>query len=175
MIHRDIKLENVLINKFEEGHFNVKLADFGLSVIAHQDKNQKLFVQCGSPCYIAPEILKSHGYRENSDIFSLGSVFYNIISGHYLFYGKTLQEQLIRNRDCNLSHVYGLLPPGTTQQCKDLLFKMLEADPNKRPSAKDALSHAFFRSDREVIEDMLTLNRQVTSNQILNNELLMAI
>lgn len=49
---------------------------------------------------------------------------------------------------------------------------MLEADPEKRPSAKEALGHAFFREDYEVLKDMLHLNRQVTQNIIVNNELL---
>jgi len=59
IVHRDIKLDNILINKIEEGEFNVKIADFGLAVFLPEgDESPKLHEKCGTPCYIAPEILR---------------------------------------------------------------------------------------------------------------------
>jgi serine/threonine protein kinase len=46
-----------------------------------------LFDKCGTPCYVAPEILRGEGYRERADIFSAGSVFFNLLTGRYLFKG----------------------------------------------------------------------------------------
>lgn len=57
MLHRDIKLDNVLLSK----GFIAKICDFGVSTIL--SKNQTLFEQCGTPAYIAPEVIKGEGYN----------------------------------------------------------------------------------------------------------------
>ena len=92
VIHRDIKLENILINKIEEGDFKVVIADFGIAVLA--PKAGKMFEKSGSPNYLAPEMLRNLGYDSKCDIFSLGSVFFNLLSAHYLFNGDSLEEVL---------------------------------------------------------------------------------
>jgi serine/threonine protein kinase len=58
ILHRDIKLDNILINKIYDGEFSVKIADFGLATFIPQGTDQaKLREKCGTPSYIAPEIL----------------------------------------------------------------------------------------------------------------------
>ena len=101
VIHRDIKLENILINKIDEGELNVKIADFGLSIILPDD-HSKLYEKCGTPCYMAPEMLRGEGYREKCDIFALGSVFFNILTGLHLFVGENPKEQIFKNTNCDL-------------------------------------------------------------------------
>lgn len=89
IIHRDLKLDNVLINKIaDSGEINVKIADFGLSTFSGNNPRDKLFDKCGTPCYAAPEILRGEGYTSKCDIFSLGSIFFNLVSGRYLFPGS---------------------------------------------------------------------------------------
>lgn len=111
------------------------IADFGLAVIASEDKSIMLQDRCGTPCYVAPEILRNEGYREKCDIFSLGSVFFNLLTGHFLFNGLDEFEQIQKNRDCDLSIIYPYITD-LSFQCKDLLFKMLEPDPEMRLSAR---------------------------------------
>jgi len=60
-VHRDIKLDNVLINRIDEEEFNVKIADFGLATFMPDELNEKMFDKCGTPCYVAPEILRGEG------------------------------------------------------------------------------------------------------------------
>ena len=55
--HRDIKLENVLINQISEGQYDVKIADFGLAAILNDTADRMLTEKCGTQCYVAPEIL----------------------------------------------------------------------------------------------------------------------
>lgn len=86
IIHRDIKLDNILINQIEGDEFDVRIADFGLAIFTEKDEMIK--DKCGTPSYVAPEILRSVGYSYKSDIFSLGSLFFNLITGRYLFNGK---------------------------------------------------------------------------------------
>ena len=98
VIHRDIKLDNILINAIvQEEHINVRIADFGLAIFVSPDPECKLFYKCGTPCYIAPEILRGKGYRENADIFSLGSVFFNLLTGCYLFNASDPANMIILN------------------------------------------------------------------------------
>ena len=133
VIHRDIKLENILINKIEEGgEIKTKIADFGLAALA--PKTGKLFDRSGTPNYMAPEILKGEGYNEKVDIFSLGSVFFNLVTGHYLFQGSTYNEIILQNTLCYLEDHWVYLK-GTSEHCQDLLKQMLREDPKKRPSA----------------------------------------
>ena len=95
IVHRDIKLDNILVNRIEgERHLEVKIADFGIGIIQPQDESQKLFEKCGTPGYLAPEMLRGQGYREKADIFSLGSVFFNLVTGRYLFTATNASELL---------------------------------------------------------------------------------
>jgi serine/threonine protein kinase len=54
----------------------------------------KLFERCGTPCYVAPEILRGEGYTTNCDIFSLGSLLFNLLTGRFLFKGANKIEIL---------------------------------------------------------------------------------
>jgi serine/threonine protein kinase len=99
---------------------------------------------------MAPEALRDQGYREKFDIFSLGSVFFNLLSGHFMFNGDSVAQQLKLNKECDLS----LLPmylETISEPCFELLFRMIDPDPEKRPSATEALGHPWLKQDEEVI------------------------
>jgi serine/threonine protein kinase len=137
IIHRDIKLENVLISAIEEEtHYDIRIADFGLAIFTLLD--EMLEHRCGSPGYVAPEILRGHPYSYKADIFGAGAVLFNLLSRRYLFSGKDGDEVLRRNARCSIDHVRKYLthvsPAG-----QELMFWMLEADPERRPTAKEAL------------------------------------
>ena len=88
LIHRDLKLDNVLIDEVHElENYNVKIADFGLATFTPPNIREKMYEKCGTPCYVAPEILREEGYTQKCDIFSLGSLFFNLVTGRYLFNG----------------------------------------------------------------------------------------
>ena len=81
-MHRDIKLDNLLLDE----HGLVKICDFGVSKIL-KEPNEKMTEQCGTPAYIAPEILKDKGYRGfGVDIWSLGCVIAEMVLKRPLFY-----------------------------------------------------------------------------------------
>jgi len=127
----------------------VKLIDFGLSVDLSEEKEGK---RGGTPGYIAPEILNSQSARviinEKNDIFSIGCIFYRLLTGTKLFKGNSAKEIFEKNKECkinlqkpSLCHVSNL--------AKDLLSKLLEKDVQKRPGAVEALRHPFFDQDQE--------------------------
>eukprot|EP00828_Plagiopyla_frontata_P047278 TRINITY_DN8691_c0_g1_i2.p3 TRINITY_DN8691_c0_g1~~TRINITY_DN8691_c0_g1_i2.p3 ORF type:complete len:201 (+),score=34.33 TRINITY_DN8691_c0_g1_i2:438-1040(+) len=101
IVHRDLKLENILIkSKVESDNSGyeyldftktiIKIADFGLSDII---KNKKLTLKtrCGTPGYIAPEIFGNSGYNEKVDIFSAGIILYTLINGSPPYKGKDMK------------------------------------------------------------------------------------
>ena len=74
IMHRDIKPENIIIKKKDGEISDIILADFGLS--EHLDKKNKLFIRCGTPGYVAPEILADEPYDTQIDVFSAGIIMY---------------------------------------------------------------------------------------------------
>ncbi|EAY15069.1 CAMK family protein kinase [Trichomonas vaginalis G3] len=84
--HRDLKLENILLDEYE----NIKIIDFGLSSIhRHRVKMHKL---CGTPEYIAPEVIQNSSYTDNIDTWSIGIILYAMTHRCLPFDGKTTQE-----------------------------------------------------------------------------------
>lgn len=92
-IHRDIKPVNILI--LDKEKLRMSIADFGLS---HFKENDPRNVR-GSAGYIAPELLKGKPATVNSDIFSLGVVFFNLLTGSNFFKGATEKESMKNNKN----------------------------------------------------------------------------
>lgn len=135
----------MLINEIvSTGEYNVKIADFGLSCFSNSNPREKLYEKCGTPCYAAPEILRGLGYTSKCDIFSLGSLFFNLITGRYLFPGTNKMQVMKKNKECDLAWIHDYLQE-ITQNCRELILSMLEIDACKRPSAREALMHPWFK------------------------------
>lgn len=97
------------------------------------------------------------GYSYKSDVFSLGAVFFNLITGRYLFSGEDFEQTLRRNVRCDVASINKYLEH-TSNNCKDLLASMLKANPVDRPSAQEALQHVWFNNDKGIIRDLLLMN-----------------
>lgn len=138
IVHRDLKPENILMMS-NSNNFEFKLCDFGLACIAGDDQ----VLRCGSPGYVAPEILLKKAYNNKVDVFSAGIILFIILSGRAPFYGKNSNEILIKNRECKLlfhEKYWGRI----SRECIDLVIKLTEPDPNERPSAELALRHPWL-------------------------------
>ena len=140
MIYRDLKPENILLD--EKGH--VKLTDFGLSKILDED-NEKTFTICGTPQYLAPEVLLKKGYDKAVDWWSLGCVMYEMLSGRLPFCIKRGMKlsQIIYEKGVEY-------PKSLTKEAIDLIQKLLVIDPKKRlgqgPNGSDEIkNHSFFK------------------------------
>jgi serine/threonine protein kinase len=89
VVYRDLKPENVLLD--EEGH--IMITDFGLSRTGLQgNSGEKAFTFCGTPEYLAPEIIKGTGHDKSVDYWSLGALLYEMLSGAPPYYSKNREE-----------------------------------------------------------------------------------
>ena len=146
IVHRDIKLDNILIDL----NNNIKICDFGVS--KKISNNDKMFEQCGTPAYIAPEILKDKGYEGFSvDIWSCGVVLYAMLSGTVPFKGNNLNEldDLIIKGKFNVIN-------DISNDAKHLIKCLLEVDPKKRITINNILNHPWL------------INVDVTNNKNYN-------
>jgi serine/threonine protein kinase len=99
IVHRDIKPDNILINQIRDKgtRYDIKVADLGLALSTPKD--EMLFKKCGTPGYIAPEIftceptLGHGGYSYKADVFSAGCLFFNLLTGYYVFNGAKTQGE----------------------------------------------------------------------------------
>lgn len=99
-LHRDLKPHNVLLELIDDGDPIVKIADFGLAEAISRDDSELRTSICGTPGFIAPEVLKLEKYDEKSDIFGLGSLLYFMLTGHLLFSASTQKMVLQLNLKC---------------------------------------------------------------------------
>ena len=141
MVYRDLKPENILLD--EKGH--VKLTDFGLSKILDEE-NDKAFTICGTPQYLAPEVLLKKGYDKTVDWWSLGCVMYEMLSGRLPFAIKRGMKLSTRIYERGVE-----FPPNLTNEAIDLIKKLLIVDPQKRlgqgpDGSKNIKNHPFFNN-----------------------------
>jgi len=144
IVHRDLKPENLLLAS-KENCWDLKIADFGLACVIG---DEKLYLRCGSPGYVAPELLQEKGYDCQADMFSVGVIFYIILTGRPLFKGNTPDEILEKNMNCDYT-LNDRQWESISESAKDLCLKLLKEDPAVRFTARQALQHPWFGSDQE--------------------------
>ncbi|VDM54383.1 unnamed protein product [Angiostrongylus costaricensis] len=136
VIHRDLKLGNLFLN----GDLQVKIGDFGLATTVDMDGERKKTL-CGTPNYIAPEVLDKKGHSFEVDIWAIGCILYTLLFGRPPFETKSLKETYSRIK----MNQYRL-PSTAGQTVTHLIQNLLAPDPAKRPTVKQVLAHDFFRS-----------------------------
>lgn len=152
IMHRDLKPENLILASKEDDK-NVMLADFGLATFVDIEPQNQLFTRCGTPGYVAPEVLDDMPYTEKVDIFSAGVIMYIILTGCSPFFGKSYNEILLKNKRCKISFDFADFSFKPSAAAIDLMKKMLDKDPAARISAKEALKHEWIVNVGRGFED----------------------
>jgi serine/threonine protein kinase len=155
IVHRDIKLENILIDL----NNNIKICDFGIGKILTYNK-QLLYDKCGTPMYMAPEILlssKNHGYEGYPvDIWSAGISLYIMLSGTLPFNLKNNESSSIEeSSENNIELQYSIINnepkyiEKISDEARDLLKGLLNKNPNKRLTIEQILNHPWLQMDNK--------------------------
>lgn len=156
IIHRDLKLDNFLIDK--DG--NVKIADFGLSTKLSYDDERKHSV-CGTPNYISPELLldAKKGISYEVDIWAVGVATYGMLTGVLPFQTKHTKDTYERIKRCSYS-----FPPNCdlTPGAKSFIQSVLQLDPEMRPTALE-LQYCHWIQSRKHLAKRLALNSNTTT------------
>lgn len=139
VIYRDLKPENILVDY--QGH--IALCDFGLCKLEMKDEDHTRTF-CGTPEYLAPEVLLGEGYNKTVDWWTLGVLLYEMLTGLPPFYDEVVNEMYRKILVQPLGFPGGnVVPPAA----KDLLTKLLDRDPKQRLGANgvaEIKSHPFF-------------------------------
>lgn len=96
-----------------------------------------------------------------SDIFSIGTIMYNLLTNRNLFKGKNPNETLKLNLECNIANVKSHLKSSSLQAI-DLVYQLLNKNPAFRYSAEQALNHPWFAQEKPLLEKSLNLNKLIT-------------
>jgi len=150
VIHRDIKLDNILIDLDN----SIKICDFGVG--KKIKKGQVLFDQCGTPAYIAPEILSEDGYEGfGVDVWSAGIVLYAMLKGTVPFKANNI----IDLHNLIVSGKYQPIP-NISDDAADLISGMLKVNPNNRMSIDEILNHRWLK----IIDDITKIKSNLFTN-----------
>uniref|UniRef100_A0A8C9EL13 Serine/threonine-protein kinase PLK n=1 Tax=Pavo cristatus TaxID=9049 RepID=A0A8C9EL13_PAVCR len=135
ILHRDLKLGNFFINE----NMELKVGDFGLA--AYQDaSDQKKKTICGTPNYLAPEVLLRQGHGPESDVWSLGCVMYTLLCGNPPFETLDLKETYRY-----IKQVDYVLPTFLSLPARHLIASILKRNPQDRLTLDEILDHEFFK------------------------------
>lgn len=141
--HRDLKPENILLATTDEFTL-VKISDFGLSKRIRN--NTQLATTCGTLMYLAPEVRTSNNYTNKVDVWSLGVILFNCLSGRYPF---SKQSCLTNPTDIQ----YDLLKrKNATDMAINVVRDTLQIDVNLRPSIKDLMNNQWLSDDDQYIQ-----------------------
>ena len=134
IVHRDLKPENLLLDHRK----NIKIVDFGLSNTYKAGETLK--TACGSPCYAAPEMIAGKRYLgSNVDIWSCGVILFAMVCGFLPF--EDPNTNLLYKKILNADYQ---IPPFVSAECRDLITKILNTDPNTRIKIDEIRKHEWY-------------------------------
>jgi serine/threonine protein kinase len=139
ILHRDLKLANLLLTCDDPELADIKLADFGFARILNEQSMAQ--TQLGTPLFMAPEIFNRENYSYKVDVWSLGTLSYEIMTGRPAFNCATLNElKRMQREPVNFPEDSQL-----SDEAKDIVTRMLTYDSASRPSFEELQSHPFLR------------------------------
>ncbi|KAM4550020.1 serine/threonine-protein kinase DCLK3 [Fundulus diaphanus] len=143
IVHRDLKPENLLIEKATAGLGRLKLGDFGLAMVV----TEPVFTICGTPTYVAPEILCETGYGVAVDVWALGVILYILLCGFAPFRSRDRDQEelfkLIKQAELRFPSPYW---DSVSEEAKGLVRSLLKPDPTVRLTAEQTLQHHWVKA-----------------------------
>lgn len=159
VVHRDLKMENLLL----DCHNNIRLIDFGLSAILGE--NETLNEPCGTPAYVAPEVILRKSYGKQIDIWGLGILLYAMANGKLPFYNEDVNA-LVRNIVFDEPKINGKVSP----LLQDLLNRMLCKNPAMRITLEEIKQHPWVLEGNNfagIRDDRLSVNGGFLDREVM--------
>lgn len=143
--HRDLKPENLLLDE----HGNLKVSDFGLSALFEsRGQDGLLHTTCGTPAYVAPEVINKRGYDgEKADVWSCGVILFVLLAGYLPFHDSNLMEMYRK-----ISKGEFKCPQWFPPEVKKLLSKILDPNPSTRMTLSKLMDNSWFKKGFKQIE-----------------------
>ncbi|CAJ1085764.1 serine/threonine-protein kinase DCLK2-like [Xyrichtys novacula] len=167
IVHRDIKPENLLVCEYPDGTKSLKLGDFGLATVVEGP----LYTVCGTPTYVAPEIIAETGYGLKVDIWAAGVITYILLCGFPPFRSENnvqeeLFDQILRGKLEFPSPDWDTI----SLPAKMLISQMLQVNVDTRFTAEEVLSHPWVTDEAPVDSNTVSSNEDQTSGDTLEPE-----
>ncbi|KAM5223184.1 serine/threonine-protein kinase 33 isoform 3-T4 [Hipposideros larvatus] len=148
IVHRDLKLENIMVKSSfidanNEMNLNIKVTDFGLAVKKLGRGEAMLQTTCGTPIYMAPEVINAHDYSQQCDIWSIGVIMYILLCGEPPFLASSEEKlfELIRKGEL---HFDDPVWDSISDCAKSVLKQLMKVDPAHRITAKELLDNQWL-------------------------------
>ncbi|KAM0946234.1 putative protein kinase Group-Pl-3 family [Dioscorea sansibarensis] len=142
IVHRDLKPENILLSDSTSDPV-LKIADFGLSRVISPGEYAD-FV-CGTPLYMAPEVLQFQKYDNKADMWSVGAILFELLNGYPPFRGRNNVQLLQCIRSSSSVPFSQLILPSLDPDLVDMCTRLLSANPVHRLSLDEFYGHQFFQ------------------------------
>ena len=147
----DIDIDDIKNRKFDKFDINNNFSSLEISIVdlgfaTFEKDYKKLFKRCGTPGFVAPEILKDKNYDCKSDIFSVGIIFFMILTGKIPFKGKNYSEIVSKNKKGFIDFSFLEDNKNYSIHTINLLKEMLAVNPKKRISAEEAINSECFQT-----------------------------
>jgi serine/threonine protein kinase len=158
ILHRDLKPQNILLSK----NYDIKITDFGFAT--YYTKNTIINTLCGSPMYMAPEIITKNGYDYKSDLWSVGIILYEMVHGYTPFNVHNFIDLVLEIKKKNI-----VINVDISDNCKDLITKLCITNPQKRINWKSFFNHPWFLQDELNNDENKLMDINFNSIPNLNN------
>lgn len=153
IVHRDLKPQNLLlVRDAAHGGYVIKIADFGFARLLGTTEQSMAATMCGSPLYMAPEVLRGDAYDDRADLWSVGVILFELLNGAAPFRAASIAA-LQRAHDAHArSDAPAVLPwsksvaARTSGVCQDLVAALLQCDPRQRLSWDAFLAHVWIHN-----------------------------
>ncbi|KAM9148328.1 serine/threonine-protein kinase 33 isoform 3-T9 [Pangshura tecta] len=171
IVHRDLKLENILVKSSEtdeenEMKLNIKVTDFGLAVQKAGGSESMFQSTCGTPTYMAPEVISAHDYSQQCDIWSIGVIMYMLLCGDPPFIASS-EEKLFELIKKGELHFINPIWQTVSEAAKHVLQLLLRVDPAHRITANELLDNLWITGETHIVQrpfNVLELMKEWNNN-----------